>query len=115
VPPRGTPAGSKRARQYQHICESERARGVGEERAEEIAARTVNKARARAGDSTRASKLSLEDISSQRRGGLRSGTRPARGRTYRQLYGEARALGIGGRSRMPKAELDQAVESAKHR
>ena len=85
MPPRGVNKGSKRDRQYQHIKDSERERGVSEDRAEEIAARTVNKERARSGESRTRSRTSIEDISSGRRGGLRSGRRGPRGRTRDQL------------------------------
>ena len=79
MPPRGVKKGTKRARQYEHIKDSQRDRGVGEGRAEEIAARTVNKERARAGESRQSSRTSTQDISSSRRGGLRSGTNRPRG------------------------------------
>jgi hypothetical protein len=110
MPPRGVEQGSKRGRQYQHIEHSLRERGVSRDEAEEIAARTVNKERARAGESRESSRLSREDLSSGRRGGLRSGTRRQRGRTRDQLYEEARRLGIAGRSKMTKAELQRAVD-----
>jgi hypothetical protein len=99
----------KRERQYEHIKESLRERGTGEEKAEEIAARTVNKDRAQAGEAKEASRTSIDDISSERRGGLRS-HRGAEGRTYDQLRNEAREKGIPGRSRMSKAELEEAVD-----
>ena len=98
----------KRERQYEHIKESLEERGTSEDKSEEIAARTVNKARARAGESRSASRSSLDDISSSRRGGLRSHKGPG-GRTYRQLYNEAREAGIDGRSTMNKAELERAL------
>jgi hypothetical protein len=101
--------GTKRARQYEHIKESELQRGTGEGRAEEIAARTVNKERARSGESGTRSRSSVRDISSGRRGGLRSGTNRPRGRTREQLYNEARDLGVEGRSKMNKAQLERAV------
>lgn len=108
MPPRGVKEGSKRARQYEHIKDSLEAQGRNEDEAEEIAARTVNKERARNGESQTSSRLSKEDISSGRRGGLRShGGR--RGRTRDQLYEEARRMGIEGRSRMSKVELEDAV------
>ena len=113
MPPRGVQESSKRGRQYQHIKESERARGVSEARAEEIAARTVNKERARAGESRTGSLASVTDISSARRGGLRSGKAGSRGRTREQLYLEARRLGVKGRSSMNKDQLLRAVESRK--
>lgn len=113
MPPRGVKEGSKRARQYEHIKESQLEQGAGESRAEEIAARTVNKERARAGESRTRSRTSTEDISSGRRGGLRSGTDAPKGRTRDQLYNEARNLGIDGRSKMNKTELEHAVEARK--
>ena len=113
MPPRGVKKGSKRDRQYQHIRESERERGVSEARAEEIAARTVNKERARSGESRSSSRSSTKDISSSRRGGLRSGKPAPRGRTREQLYEEARHLGVRGRSRMNKAQLQRAVANKK--
>jgi len=111
--PRGVKKGTKRARQYEHIKASEREQGASEARAEEIAARTVNKERARSGESQTRSRTSIHDISSGRRGGLRSGRPGPRGRTREQLYEEARKLGIDGRSRMNKAQLQRAVESKK--
>jgi hypothetical protein len=105
--------GSKRERQYQHIKESERSQGASLGRAEEIAARTVNKERARAGESKASSRTSTSDISSGRRGGLRSGKPGPRGRTREQLYQEARSLGVKGRSRMNKAQLQRAVDNRK--
>jgi hypothetical protein len=113
VPPRGVKPGTKRARQYEHIKESQLERGTGTGRAEEIAARTVNKERARSGQSRQASRTSTEDISSGRRGGKRSGTRSPRGRTRDQLYNEARQLGVEGRSSMNKAQLQRAVDNRK--
>lgn len=98
----------KRERQYEHIKESLEERGRSEDTAEEIAARTVNKERARAGESRTASRSSLEDISSGRRGGLRSHEGPA-GRTFDQLYNEARDRGIEGRSKMNKGQLERAL------
>ena len=109
MPPRGVKKGTKRARQYEHIKDSLRERGTSEDVAEEIAARTVNKERARHGEAREPSRLSQEDISSGRRGGLRSHRRSPRGRTKDQLYEEARSMGIKGRSRMNKAELERAV------
>ena len=113
MPPRGIKKGSQRARQYEHIKGSERRRGVSERRAEEIAARTVNKGRARSGESRTRSRTSISDISSGRRGGLRSGKPGPRGRTREQLYEEARRLGVHGRSRMNKRQLQRAVDSKK--
>jgi hypothetical protein len=98
----------KRDRQYEHIKEGLLDRGRNEDTAEEIAARTVNKERARAGEAKTASRTSTEDISSGRRGGLRSHTGSG-GRTYDQLYNEARQRGVQGRSRMNKQELERAL------
>jgi len=98
----------KRERQYEHIKEGLEDRGRSEDEAEEIAARTVNKERARHGESRERSRTSTEDISSGRRGGLRSHKGPG-GRTYDQLYQEARDKGIKGRSKMNKAQLERAV------
>ena len=111
MPPRGVEKGSKRARQYDHIKESLKKQGRSEDTAEEIAARTVNKERARHGEAAVSSRLSREDISSGRRGGLRSGQKGPRGRTKAQLYDEARREGVAGRSKMTKAELERAVGS----
>ena len=114
MPPRGVKPGTKRARQYEHIKESQRERGANTGRAEEIAARTVNKERARSGQSRTRSRTSTKDISSGRRGGQRSGRRSApRGRTRDQLYNEAQQMGIEGRSRMNKAQLQRAVDGRK--
>jgi hypothetical protein len=99
----------KRERQYQHIKGGLRQRGESEDVAEEIAARTVNKERARAGEAKESSSTSIRDISSGRRGGLRS-HRGAGGRTKDQLYAEARRKGVDGRSKMTKAELARAVD-----
>jgi hypothetical protein len=98
----------KRERQYKHIKEGLKKRGTGENKAEEIAARTVNKERARSGEAKQASRTSTKDISSGRRGGLRSHTGPG-GRTKEQLYAEAKKRNIPGRSKMNKAELERAV------
>jgi hypothetical protein len=98
----------KQERQYQHIKESQKKEGRSEDRAEEIAARTVNKERARAGEAEESSRTSTEDISSGRRGGLRSHRGPG-GRTRDQLYHEAAEKNIKGRSKMTKAELERAV------
>ena len=113
MPPRGVKKGTKRARQYEHVKDSQRERGVSEGRAEEIAARTVNKERARSGESRTRSRTSTRDISSGRRGGLRSGRQGPRGRTREQLYQEARSLGVRGRSRMNKRQLQRAVDGKK--
>ena len=99
----------KRERQYEHIKEGLLDRGESEATAEEIAARTVNKERARAGEARTASRTSTEDISSGRRGGLRS-HRGAGGRTKAQLYNEAQHKNVRGRSKMTKAQLERAVE-----
>ncbi len=107
MPPRGVKKGSKRARQYEHIKDS--LEEQGEPRAEEIAARTVNKERARSGESRESSRLSREDISSGRRGGIRANRKGPRGRTKAQLYEEAKDLGVNGRSKMTKAQLQRAV------
>src|ERR1700761_6380072 len=103
MPPRGTKPGTKRARQYEKIKESVLDQGRSERRAEEIAARTVNKERARAGESRQRSRTSTEDLSPGQRGGQRSGTNRPKGRTREQLYNEAKRLGIEGRSNMNKA------------
>jgi plasmid stabilization system protein ParE len=99
----------KRERQYEHIKEGLEQRGESEDTAEEIAARTVNKERARAGEAVTSSRSSTDDISSGRRGGLRSHHGPG-GRTKAQLYNEAKHRGIKGRSKMTKAELQRAVD-----
>ena len=113
MPPRGVKKGTKRARQYEHIKDSQKDQGASESRAEEIAARTVNKERARRGESRQRSRTSTEDISSGRRGGQRSGTNRPKGRTRNQLYNEARQLGIEGRSKMNKSQLQRAVDRKK--
>jgi hypothetical protein len=113
MPPRGVKKGTKRARQYERIKESQLDRGSSEGRAEEIAARTVNKEKARAGESRTRSRTSTQDMSSGRRGGQRSGTDRQKGRTRDQLYAEARNLGIEGRSSMNKAQLQRAVDARK--
>jgi hypothetical protein len=100
---------AKRERQYEHIKEGLRDRGETEDTAEEIAARTVNKERARSGEAKQASRSSTDDISSGRRGGLRSHRGPG-GRTKEQLYNEAKRKGVKGRSKMTKAQLERAVE-----
>jgi hypothetical protein len=113
MPPRGVKKGTKRARQYEHVKDSQLERGASEDRAEEIAARTVNKERARSGEARSSSRLSKTDMSSGRRGGLRSGTKRAKGRTRDQLYNEAKNLGIEGRSTMNKSQLQRAVDARK--
>ena len=104
---------NKRERQYEHIKEGLRERGTSEDKAEEIAARTVNKERARAGEARESSRLSRTDISSGRRGGLRARTRRPKGRTKEQLYNEAKRMNIEGRSKMNKAQLQRAVDRRK--
>ncbi len=113
MPPRGIQKGTKRARQYEHIKQSQRERGSSERRSKEIAARTVQKERARSGESREASRTSTQDISSGRRGGQRSGTSSPKGRTREQLYNEARKFGIQGRSKMNKRQLQRAVDARK--
>jgi hypothetical protein len=108
MPPRGVKKGTKRARQYEHVKKSEKDAGRSEERAEEIAARTVNKEKARSGESRTRSRSSTNDISSGRRGGQRSGRGPG-GRTRDQLYNDAKKLNIEGRSSMNKKQLQAAV------
>jgi hypothetical protein len=105
--------GTKRARQYEHIKDSQKDQGASESRAEEIAARTVNKERARSGESRERSRTSTEDLSSSRRGGQRSGTQRQKGRTRDQLYAEAKSLGIEGRSSMRKGDLQRAIAAKK--
>ena len=111
MPPKAWNA--KRERQYEHIKDSFEDRGTSEDKAEEIAARTVNKERARAGEAKTSSRLSRTDISSGRRGGIRSGTRRGKGRTRDQLYEEAKGMGIEGRSKMTKEQLQRAVDRRK--
>ena len=99
----------KRERQYEHIVESEKGQGRSTKRAKEIAARTVNKERARSGEARESSRSSRADMSSYRRGGQRSGTN----RPKEQLYNEARQMNIRGRSRMDKRQLQRAVDGRK--
>jgi hypothetical protein len=106
---------AKRERQYEHIKEGQKKRGTSTKRAKEIAARTVQKERARSGEARESSRTSRRDISSGRRGGLRSGTSGPRGRTKEQLYNEAKQMGIEGRSKMNKAQLQRAVDRKKSR
>jgi hypothetical protein len=113
MPPSGVKKGTKRARQYEHIKKSEQSQGRSTRRAKEIAARTVNKERARSGESRTRSRTSTQGSSSSRRGGLRSGTNRPKGRTREQLYNEARKLNVEGRSRMTKAQLQRAVDARK--
>jgi hypothetical protein len=109
------PAGSnaKRERQYEHIRDSQKKQGKSDKRAKEIAARTVNKERARSGEATTSSRTSTKDTSSSRRGGRRSGTNRATGRTRDQLYQEAKKLNVPGRSSMNKEQLRKAVDARK--
>jgi hypothetical protein len=103
----------KRERQYEHVKESEQKRGESAKRAKEIAARTVNKERARSGEASTSSLTSTKDMSSGRRGGLRAGTNRPKGRTNEQLFAEARKLNVAGRSKMNKAQLQRAVDRRK--
>ena len=103
----------KRERQYEHIKEGLEEQGRPEELAEEIAARTVNKERARTGEGRTSSRTSRQDMSSSRRGGQRSGTSRAKGRTKEQLYNEAKRRNIPGRSKMNKRQLQRAVDARK--
>jgi plasmid stabilization system protein ParE len=103
---------AKRERQYEHIKDGLEERGTAEKKAEEIAARTVNKERARSGEAKQSSRLSKTDMSSSRRGGLRSHS-GAGGRTKEQLYDEAKRMNIEGRSSMSKEELRRAVDNRK--
>ena len=104
---------SKRERQYEHVKDSAKKRGASTKRAKEIAARTVNKERARTGEAKASSRASRRDIPSGRRGGLRSGTSRPKGRTKEQLYNEAKRMNIPGRSKMNKAQLQRAVDRRK--
>lgn len=114
MPPSGVKKGTKRARQYAHVKASEIRQGRSERQAEEIAARTVNKEKARHGESRTASRSSTDDsLSSGERGGRRSGTARAKGRTREQLYNEAKALGIDGRSGMTKEQLQRSIAGKK--
>ena len=108
MPPRGVKKGTKRARQYEHVKKSQRQQGRSARRAREIAARTVQKERARSGEARQRSRSSTRDISSGRRGGLRSGGGP-KGQTREQLYNEAKRLGVEGRSKMSKQELAETI------
>jgi hypothetical protein len=103
----------KRERQYKHVKDSAKKRGASTKRAKEIAARTVNKERARSGEARTSSRTSRQDMSSGRRGGQRSGTSRPKGRTKEQLYNEARSKGIEGRSKMNKQQLQRAVDRRK--
>jgi hypothetical protein len=114
MPPRGVKKGTKRARQYEKIKRSARSRGASAGRAKEMAARTVNKNRARSGESRTRSRSSTRGSSPQRRGGQKSGTNRPKGQTKEQLYNQAKRLNVEGRSRMNKSQLQRAV-SAKSR
>jgi hypothetical protein len=103
----------KRERQYEHIKEGAKEQGASTKRAKEIAARTVNKERARAGEARSSSPTSRRDMSSGRRGGRRSGTSRPKGRTKEQLYNEAKRMNISGRSKMTKQQLQRAVDRRK--
>ena len=105
MPPRGIKKGTKRARQYEHIKESAEERGAPEDRAEEIAARTVNRERARAGETQTASRSSTRGLSSSQRGGRHSHDEP----TKQDLYEQAKRVGVEGRSKMTKAQLKRAL------
>ena len=111
MPPRGVKKGSKRDRQYKHIKKSEKEAGRSTEKAEEIAARAVNKEKARSGESKTSSRSSTKGRSASSRGGKQSGNGPG-GRTREQLYNDAKKLGIEGRSKMSKKELQKAVAGA---
>jgi hypothetical protein len=111
MPPRGVKKGSKRDRQYKHIKKSEKEAGRSTDRAEEIAARAVNKEKARSGESKSSSRSSTKGRSASSRGGKQSGHGPG-GRTREQLYNDAKKKGIEGRSKMSKKELEKAVAGA---
>jgi hypothetical protein len=113
MPPRGVKKGTKRARQYEHIKKSAKSRGASTGRAEELAARTVQKERARSGESRTRSRSSLRGKSPSARGGQRSGTNRPKGQTKEQLYNQAKRLNIKGRSRMNKRQLLAAVNRRK--
>jgi hypothetical protein len=109
MPPRGVKKGTKRARQYEKIKSSARRRGASASRAKEMAARTVQKNRARSGESRTRSRSSTRGASPSQRGGRRSGTNRQKGQTKEQLYNQAKRLGIDGRSSMNKSQLRRAV------
>ena len=113
MPPRGVKKGTKRSRQYEHVKKSAQSRGASTGRAKEIAARTVNKERARSGESRTRSRSSMRGAPPSRRGGQRSGTNRPKGRTREQLYNEAKRLGVDGRSHMNKSQLQRAVDAKK--
>jgi len=115
MPPRGVKKGTKRARQYEHVKESARRSGESLGNAKEIAARTVQKERARSGESRTRSRTSTRDMSSGQRGGQRSGRPGPRGPTRDQLYNEAKNLNVEGRSKMNKSQLQRAVSAKKSR
>jgi len=104
---------NKRERQYEHVKEGAKKRGASTKRAKEIAARTVNKERARSGEAKSSSQLSRSDMSSGKRGGMRSGTNREKGRTKEQLYNEAKRMNVPGRSQMNKQQLQRAVDGRK--
>ena len=114
MPPRGVKKGTKRARQYEKVKRSAKKRGASTSRAKEVAARTVNKNRARSGESRTSSRSSIRGASPQQRGGERSGTNRPKGQTKEQLYNRAKRLNIEGRSGMNKGQLQRAV-AAKNR
>jgi hypothetical protein len=107
------PWSNKRERQYEHVKQSAKKRGASTKRAKEIAARTVNKERAKSGEARTSSRTSRRDMSPGRRGGQRSGTNRPKGRTKEQLYNEAKRMNISGRSRMNKQQLQRAVDRRK--
>jgi hypothetical protein len=109
MPPRGVKKGTKRARQYEKIKRSARKRGASSSRASEMAARTVQKNRARSGESRTRSRSSTRGPSPSRRGGQKSGTKRPKGQTKEQLYNQAKRLRVEGRSSMSKAQLQRAV------
>ncbi len=114
MPPAGVKKGTKDARKYEKVKESVKDQGKSEKTAAEIASRTVNKDRARAGKTQQASKSSTQDSkSSSQRGGERSGTNKEKGRTREQLYNEAKQKNIDGRSSMNKQQLQKAVDAKK--
>ena len=113
MPPSGVKKGTKRARQYEKIKSSTRKRGASASRAKEVAARTVNKNRARSGESRTRSSSSTRGASPQRRGGQKSGTNRPKGQTKEQLYNQAKRLGVDGRSGMSKSQLQRAVVAKK--
>jgi hypothetical protein len=104
---------NKRERHYEHVKDSAKEPGASTKRAKEIAARTVNKERVRSGEARNSSRTSRQDMSSSRRGGQRSGTNRPKGRTKEQLYNEAKRIGIDGRSKMNKQQLQRAVDRRK--